>query len=143
MSAICSISTRPLALQVRAGLHQIDDRRQRPMRGASSIAPLSLMHSACTPRAAKWRRVISGYLVATRTWLQRARIVAARILLGRRDDEPAVADAEIERHIDLGIVELHQHVVAGDAELRRAEGDEGGDVEVAHADDVERRDRWS
>ena len=28
------------------------------------------MHSAWTPRAAKWRRVISGYLVATRRWLQ-------------------------------------------------------------------------
>jgi len=38
--------------------------------GANSIAPLSLMHSAWTPRAAKCRRVISGYLVATRRWLQ-------------------------------------------------------------------------
>ena len=46
-------------------------RRHRPSVGASSIAPFSLMHSACTPRAAKWRRVTCGYLVATRIWLQR------------------------------------------------------------------------
>ena len=43
----------------------------RPSDGASSIAPESFTHSACTPRAAKWRRVTSGYLVAMRTWLQR------------------------------------------------------------------------
>ena len=43
----------------------------RPSDGASSIAPDSFTHSACTPRAAKWRRVTSGYLVAMRTWLQR------------------------------------------------------------------------
>ena len=47
-------------------------RRQSPRVGASSMAPLSLMHSAWTPRRAKWLRVISGYLVATRIWLQRA-----------------------------------------------------------------------
>src|SRR3546814_10168913 len=36
-----------------------------------SIAPFSLMHSACTPRPAKWRRVTPGYFVAIRMWLQR------------------------------------------------------------------------
>src|SRR5258708_3746870 len=65
------------------------------------------------------------------------RILARRILFGGGDDEPAAPDAEIERRIDLGIVEFHQDVVAGDAEMRGAEGDEGGDVEIAHADDVE------
>ena len=46
------------------------DRRSgvaRPSAGAISIAPFSLTHSACTPRASKWRRVSAGYLVATRT----------------------------------------------------------------------------
>ena len=72
-----------------------------------------------------------------RTWLQRRGIVVARHLDRLGDDQAALADAEVERRVDLGIVELHQHVVAGDAEMRRAEGDEGRDVEGAHADDVE------
>jgi len=54
-----------------------------------------------------------------------------------RDHQPAAADTEIERRIGLGIVELHQHVAAGNAELRPAEGDEGRDVEAADADDGE------
>ena len=49
----------------------------------------------------------------------------------------AVADAEVDRRVDLGIVELHQHVVAGHAEVGGAERHEGGDVEGADADDVE------
>src|SRR3546814_1644070 len=35
------------------------------------------------------------------------------------------------------LVELHQHVVAGDPQVGGAESDEGGDVEAAHPDDVE------
>src|SRR5487761_345509 len=65
------------------------------------------------------------------------RIVVAEILRRRRDDEAALADAEIERRIDLGVLELHQHVAAGDTHVCATEGDEGGDVEIAHADDVE------
>ena len=57
--------------------------------------------------------------------------------LGHAD--PAAADAEVERGVDLGVVELHQHVRAADADMGGAEGDEGGDVERADADDVERR----
>ena len=49
-----------------------------PSSGASSIAPFSLMHSAWTPRAAKWRRVTSGYFVATRRWLQLSRVLVRR-----------------------------------------------------------------
>src|SRR5579859_1191561 len=69
---------------------------------------------------------------------------ARRIVLAGQFDrfghrQMAFADAEIERGIDLGIVELHQHVIAGDADLGGAERDEGGDVEGAHADDVDMR----
>ncbi len=68
----------------------------------------------------------------------RPRVVLARDPIGgRRDRDTAMADLEIERRVDLGIIEFHQHVVAGDAELRRAERDKGRDVEAAHPDDVE------
>ena len=46
-----------------------------------------------------------------------------------------MADVEIDRGIKLGIVEFLDHVGADDPRLRRAMGDEGGDVEGAHADD--------
>ena len=113
--------------------------RQTPSSGASSIAPFSLMHSAWTPRAAKWRRVTSGYFVATRRWLQLCGSSCAGPLGRRGHGHTAMPDIEIERRVDLGIIELHQHVVAGDPELGGAEGDEGRDIEAAHPDQVERR----
>ena len=68
------------------------------------------------------------------------RIVLRRQIARLADRQPAMTDAEIERRVDFRIVEFHQHVVAGDAELRRAEGDEGCDVERADADQVEAGD---
>ena len=50
------------------------------------------------------------------------------------DGEVAVADIEIDRRVELGIIEFLDHVRPDDADLRRAMGDEGGDVEGAHAD---------
>ncbi len=43
--------------------------------------------------------------------------------------QPAFADAEVDRCIDFRVVELHQHVGAGDAEMGGAERHEGRDVE--------------
>ncbi len=57
----------------------------------------------------------------------------------RRDGEAAMPDIEVERRVDLRIVEFHQHVIAGDAELSGAEGDKGGGIEAAHADQIETR----
>jgi len=51
----------------------------------------------------------------------------------------APVDLEIDRRIKFGIVEFHDHVAAGDAEMRRTEGDEGRHVERAHAHDFEPR----
>jgi hypothetical protein len=45
-----------------------------------------------------------------------------------------VADAEVDRGVELRVVELLDHVGADDPGLRRAERDERGDVERAHAD---------
>src|SRR6516225_12455632 len=51
---------------------------------------------------------------------------------GHRD--AATPDVEVKRCVDLRVVEFHQDVVARDAQLRRAEGDKGGDVKAAHPD---------
>ena len=48
-----------------------------------------------------------------------------------------MADAEIDRRVELGIGELGEHVRPDDAELRRAVRDEGRDVERADADQVD------
>src|SRR5690348_3510904 len=64
-------------------------------------------------------------------------IITADILGRRSDDEAAVSYTKVERRINLGILEFHQHIVAGDAEMRRAKRDEIGDVEIAHANDLE------
>ncbi len=50
------------------------------------------------------------------------------------DRNPAAADPQVDRRVDLAEIELHQDVIAGDAELGRAERDEGCDVERPHAD---------
>ena len=53
--------------------------------------------------------------------------------LGHR--QTAASDPEIDRGVDFGIVEFHQHVAADDAERRGAESDERRHIEAAHAND--------
>src|SRR3546814_4417336 len=60
-----------------------------------------------------------------------ARIVGFRELARLGDGKPAAADLEVDRRVDFREIELHQHVVAGNAEMRRTEGDEGRGVEAA------------
>src|SRR5208282_5778604 len=66
-----------------------------------------------------------------------AAVLARNPVGGRGDGDMAMSDIEIQRRVNLGVVELHQHVVAGNAELSRAKGDKGCNVEAAHADQVE------
>src|SRR3546814_4450163 len=68
-----------------------------------------------------------------------AGIVALGEAPRRRHRKAAVADLEIDRGVELRIVELHQHVVAGNPQMGGAEGDESGHVEAAHTDDIEPR----
>src|SRR3546814_3691953 len=79
-----------------------------------------------------------GCLVATRRWLQRlgSSLSAKR---GGAATARRQADLEIDRGVELRIVELHQHVVAGNPQMGGAEGDESGHVEAAHTDDIEPR----
>src|SRR3546814_17650857 len=55
-----------------------------------------------------------------------AGIVALGEAPRRRHRKAAVADLEIDRGVELRIVELHQHVVAGNPQMGGAEGDESG-----------------
>ena len=143
MSAICSISTRPLAFRVGRSATRSTMRRQRPRLGASSIAPDELDAFGLDAARGEMPARDLGIFGGDAHMAPAPRIVAARHLGRLGDREPALADAEIDRRVDLRIVELHQHVGAGDAEMRRAEGHEGRDVEAADADDVEVRDGWS
>ena len=107
--------------------------RARPNDGASSIAPFSLTHSACTPAASKWRRVRPGYLVATRKMARARRLVDIRCQ--PRNRQAAQSDAEIDparkdrrSRIPQITSEPTIPTCAG------AMGDKGGHIESAHAD---------
>src|SRR5690606_40668375 len=62
---ITSVSTRPLSARVRPVETRSTMRSASPSEGASSIAPLSLTHSAWMPWRSNQRLVMLGYLVAT------------------------------------------------------------------------------
>ncbi len=112
-------------------------RRQSPswvrqLHGAVELDALGL-HAARREMPARDLRICGGDAHAAPA----RGLVLLRDLPRRRDHEPAMADLEIERRVDLRVFEFHQHVVAGDAQMRRAESDEGRHVEIAHAHDVE------
>ena len=69
----------------------------------------------------------------------RGEVGAAGAVARFGDRDAAMADVEIERGVNLRVVELHQHVAAADAELGGAEGNEGGDIEGADPDHVQFR----
>ncbi len=139
MLAITSVSTRPFAFRVEPVCTRSTISRDSPSPGASSIAPLRPTTSAWTPRAAKCRRAMVGYLVATRTRDQRVGSSEPAVSTRLGDRDAADADAEVERGVDFRVVELHQHVGAANADLRRAERHEGRDVERPHPHHVELR----
>src|SRR5690606_3843138 len=64
-----SVSTSPLSASVRPLETRSTIRMLSPSEGASSIAPLSLTHSAWIPWRSNQRLVRFGYFVATRRWL--------------------------------------------------------------------------
>src|SRR5262249_20804185 len=104
-----------------AGLHEIDDataeaQHRRQLHRAVELDAFGL-HAARSEMPARDFRIFGRGADAAPA----LGIVLPYELLGRGDREAAAADAEVERGIDLGILELHQHVVAGDAQMRRAE----------------------
>ena len=120
-------------------------RRHSPMPGASSMAPFSLMHSACTPaRGEVCLRVTSGifggdHAHGSSGWGRRCPIISTRV---RRPKAGNGRYRGRRAHRVSGEVEFHQDVVAGDPHMRRAEGDEGGDVEAPHPDDAANSGYW-
>src|SRR5580658_7585807 len=97
---------------------ELDAFRLDPARG--EVAPRDLRVLCCYPDMARLTAVL------------------ARDPVDRRGHgNVAVSDLKIERRVDLRIVEFHQHVVTGDAELSRAEGDKSRDIETPQADQIE------
>ena len=81
---------------------------------------------------------IRGYLVAMRTTPSRRSASAARsspATLGQH--HPAAAVAEVDELVDLALGLLHEHVLAGDADVRGAGLDVGGHVGGPHGDDAD------
>src|SRR5471030_1022253 len=120
-----------------SAVDEVDDavaeaERWRQLHRAGELHALGL-HAARGEVAARHLGILGGDTHMTPA----ARIVLARHLDRLGYGQAALADAEIDRRVDLGIVELHQHVVARDAEVRGAKGHESSNVERAHADDVE------
>ena len=128
----------PVAGEGLAGRDQVDDthaepERRRQLHRAVELDALGLDALPLEPAAGQVR-VLGGDPQVAGV----AGIVCAHVLgFGHR--QSAMADAEVDRRVELGIVELLDHVGADDAGLRRAEGDESGDVEGAHADDLQVR----
>src|SRR6185437_3821077 len=126
-----------VGLQGRAGLHEIDDLAAqadggRQLHRAVELDALGL-DAARGEVPAGDLRIFGG----DADMAPARRIVLAGILGRRRHDQSAMPDLEVKRRVNLRVLELHQHVVAGDPDMRGAEGDEGRHVEIAHADDVE------
>ena len=114
----------------------------RPVSGASSTDPLTSTISACRPVSSRWRAAIRGYLVAIRITPRRRSASSAGSATGlARQHHRAAAVAEVDQLVDLalpfGCRLLHQHVLAGDAEVGGAGLHVGGHVGGAHRDDAD------
>ena len=138
-SAICSISTRLLAFSVCAAGHQIDDAPAEPQSGRQLHRPRQPDAFGLHAAGGKMAPGDLGVFGRDADMAPARRIVGLGERGGLRHREPAAADLQIDRGVDLGIVEFHQHVAADDAQRRGAEGDEGGDIEAAHPDDLDLR----
>ena len=117
-----------------AGLHQIDDVPAQPddwrqLDSAVEIDYLGLYATRGEMAAGDFRVFRRDPDVARPT-----AVLARDPVGGRGDGNVAMSDFQIQRRVYFGIVELHQHIVAGDTKLRRAKGDEGCDIKAAHAD---------
>ncbi len=108
-----------------------------PVRGASSTDPLTSTISAWRPVSRKWRAAIRGYLVAIRTTPRRRRASCGAVrpvLAGEHHHAAAVA--KVHQLVDLALGLLHEHVLAGDADVGGAGLDVGGHVGRAHGHDA-------
>src|SRR5262245_7248832 len=126
-----------VVFQRAARIDQVDDAMTEPKRGRELHRSGKFYAFGLDAARRKMAACHLGILGGDAHVTPAPRIVTARHLDRLGDGEPAAADAEIDRRIDLGIVELHQDVGAGDTEVCRTEGHEGRDIERAHADDVE------
>ena len=136
---IRSTSTSPFSFSVRPDDTRSTIRGASPNVGASSIAPFSLTHSACTPARGEMRGGDVWVFGGDADVAPPARIVSGGHVGRLGDRQPAMPDAEVHRRIELGIGEFGQHVRPDDPDLRRPMRDEGRDVERAHADQLDPR----
>ncbi len=139
ISAIVSISTSPFAFSVLPVETRSTIRRHNPRVGRQFHRPVQL-DAFRLDSAARKMALGEVRILGRDTHMAPARgIVHRDQRLRRGDGKPALADLEVERRIELGIVELHDHVAARNAEMGGTEGDEGRHVERPHAHDLDAR----
>src|SRR5713226_6481210 len=126
-------------LQRRAGLHEVDDvaAQTKPRRQLDRAVQLDAFGLDTARR--KMALGDRGIFCRDAQMAPTARVLAPGPIGRRGNRHVAMPDIEIERRIYLRIIELHQDVVAGDAELRRTKRDKARNIEAADADQIEPR----
>ena len=127
---ISATSTSPLARSVSPDCTRSTMRSASPTSGASSIEPSSRTTSTWMPALGEVPPREVGILGRHAHPRPLRRVVALPELPGLRDHEPADAEPEIERLVDVRLL-LQQDVLADDADVGRAVLDVGRDVQRA------------
>ncbi len=126
-----------VGLQGRAAGDQIHDapakaKARRQFHGPAQLDALGL-NAALGEVAPSDLRVLCGDAHVAPA----AGIVAFHQGAGLGHGQAAVADLQVDRGIELRVVELHDHVVAGHAQVGRAKGHEGRHVEAPDPDNLQ------
>ncbi len=122
----------PVLAQGGAGRDEIDDPPGKPQRGGDLHRAVQL--DAFGLDAAALEMAAGEVGIFGRDAQMAGAIDALRSLARLGHRQAAMADVEIDRRIEVGVVEFLDHVGTDDAQLRRAMRDEGRHVEGAHAD---------
>ena len=135
MSAIRS-TFQAIGLHRRAGRHEIDDAGAQPQRRRQFDRPGQADAFRLDPALREIATRDVGIFGGDDDMAPAPRIVLPQRVDRGCDRDAALADAEIERRVDLVVVEFHQDIVAGDPDMGGSERDIGRDVEGARAHDV-------
>ena len=116
--AITSVSSRPFAFSVDPGLHEVDDQAGQAEAGGQLHGAVQVHHFGMDAAGGEMAAGDVGIFRRDPHPRPARADRRCRRSRGLGDRDAAGADAEVERRVDFGVVELHQHVGAADADLR-------------------------
>ena len=126
-----------VGFQRAAGLHQVDDQAGQAKAGGQLHRAVQGDDFGLDAAAGEMPAGDVGVFAGDADAGELGKLGQPGFVLRLGDGNAAMADIEVERGVNFRVVEFHQHVAAANADLGGAEGNEGGDVEGADADDVE------